>query len=830
MAFFIYLDKFAADIVSSKLMEKEKTKKFYQLDTTRICNLRCFFCYKAGEEEKDFKSISSFMNLDDIKKIINEETNACGVSLVNNGEFFLNPDWRVIAQHVFSTQSKHQNLGIITLNTNGTLLDEEKADILINEVLNYRTPFNIVFSLNASGSDSYKNITGKDLFDNTVKNIKSFIKKVSSQKELRYLLTVSVQCLVFPQNSNDIYKFVKYWDDFYKELKIDHEIIEDNFCSEKQFLIALRRVLMKGIDGNRLFLDKIEELSRDFDIKISNENIEFAADYNKRKACKYLFKYPAIKGNKVSICCRDTFMRHVYKEKDEKENDQERYFKISHILGEFENISLCRACENYEAMTQKEVEEYLLSYKDSSLSIGNNVLLTLNQRDLKGKRLLKMYKHRLKTGFSYDIYNETSLDQFVSRDEDLGSLTRIKEMDFCVGWTRYIFDVQGNLKAGCEAHIGIKDLDEYMKAIRQYDLSKLPERCVYCEKKFSHQPMRDRKYTYPHGRRTAFIVNNINILKHQKYLEFVSLKEYERAIDIIDELKSNQIVREFLENNYDSEKLCDIVSSTEDVFLISEYALFTKSKKNLKTSFEKLINLGTKRFPFPKLLIKVMEEDIGLFLENVDGLKPTLEFMQKSVAYKTVIESCLLNLFKKDKRNIQRLSAHIDHDIFLDTLKFFLLDSLDKKRLSLAEYFELVETYLKDNIDRSRFITPTAIGFLRAKRYHSLYKFIIKYSEVIMDDLLKDLTEIDFKDYTFRHIHFLIALSMNDKFKKDRLNHLVFSWYMKKELFNKARCFFEKIEEKRTFWDDDTLKKTKEFLENPKTSIRSRIFGILKGR
>ncbi|MBF0300527.1 MAG: radical SAM protein [Oligoflexia bacterium] len=74
----------------------------------------------------------------------------------------------------------------ISINSNGTLMSLEFADLLLDSPVNF-----ITFSLNATNRESYRSLMGKDFFDKVVSNIKAFIERRSLHK--RQDLKVSIQ-------------------------------------------------------------------------------------------------------------------------------------------------------------------------------------------------------------------------------------------------------------------------------------------------------------------------------------------------------------------------------------------------------------------------------------------------------------------------------------------------------------------------------------------------------------------------------------------------------------------------------------------------------------
>ena len=218
-------------------------------------------------------------------------------------------------------------------------------------------------------------------------------------------------------------------------------------------------------DNNRsiaLFDDIVSQISKFFDIKV-NSDVEIGKDYFRRSACKYLFEFPSFSKDDVTICCRDTFFDYSYKKIGDKNNLMEDYYKSSHILGRFENISLCKNCNGYQKM---DIEDITKLYSE---------------------KITELYRRRLETGVCFDLYEisgeNSDVIDFLSKnrltaltsyieDKDILNKGKFvfypkKELDMCVLWTRSLKCINGKIYSGCEhSNIEIHDFDDFLKDLK----------------------------------------------------------------------------------------------------------------------------------------------------------------------------------------------------------------------------------------------------------------------------------------------------------------------------------------------------------------------------
>ena len=177
--------------------KKKKTQLSYfpvrlWIEPTNHCNLQCVMCpnKELNEEEKGYMDFILF------KKIIDEaSTFAIDVNLQHRGESLLHPE--IIQMTIYA---REKNL-ITKLHTNGTLLDEEMSNRIIESGLDYLT-----FSFDGTDKDTYESIRVKGNFEETTSNIIRFLRIKQERKSKRPFTTLEL--INFP-TSNQKNTFLK---------------------------------------------------------------------------------------------------------------------------------------------------------------------------------------------------------------------------------------------------------------------------------------------------------------------------------------------------------------------------------------------------------------------------------------------------------------------------------------------------------------------------------------------------------------------------------------------------------------------------------------------
>lgn len=145
------------------------------IEPTSYCNLNCIMCLNKDMEKASF----GYMDFGLYKKIIDEISGKVyDLYLHHRGESLLHP-------RLFDMVSYAKNSGIYTrLHTNATLLDDEKADRILDSGLDF-----LSFSFDGYDKETYEGIRRGSRFEKTVTNIVNFLEK-KQKRGTRYPITL----------------------------------------------------------------------------------------------------------------------------------------------------------------------------------------------------------------------------------------------------------------------------------------------------------------------------------------------------------------------------------------------------------------------------------------------------------------------------------------------------------------------------------------------------------------------------------------------------------------------------------------------------------------
>jgi len=156
-----------------------------------LCNLKCKMCpHHTSGDASNFeflKKEKDMMKPDVFKIIMDKFPEATLTMFAGVGEPLLNPYFFKLAEMAV------ENKKIINLVTNGTLLDKEK----INKIIELKRFNQISISLNASNPQDYSNIcnVSSEIFDRVVNNIKELVYfKKQYKKKAKFEIIVSAVC------------------------------------------------------------------------------------------------------------------------------------------------------------------------------------------------------------------------------------------------------------------------------------------------------------------------------------------------------------------------------------------------------------------------------------------------------------------------------------------------------------------------------------------------------------------------------------------------------------------------------------------------------------
>ncbi len=138
------------------------------VEATNNCNLRCSFCPNSMPRKME----RGFMTLDTFKEVVNQAKSfAYDINLSHRGESLLHENLPAMIAYA----GKH---GIATrLNTNGTLLDEEKSRAIIECGLDF-----ISFSFDGLDPEAYESYRVNASYENTLTNIVNFLRMKEKMK------------------------------------------------------------------------------------------------------------------------------------------------------------------------------------------------------------------------------------------------------------------------------------------------------------------------------------------------------------------------------------------------------------------------------------------------------------------------------------------------------------------------------------------------------------------------------------------------------------------------------------------------------------------------
>ncbi|MHA1650041.1 MAG: radical SAM/SPASM domain-containing protein [Candidatus Helarchaeota archaeon] len=163
--------------------------KSIQLEITNLCNLRCIMCDRWKWDthlQGDLTKEDLFSLFDELASLNTQHI------LFSGGEPLLRPDFKELVQYL------NQKGIAITLITNGTLLTEDIATLLI------KSDATIIFSVDGSNDAIYSQIRGREgLLTKIIENIKNVGKIKKSEKKG----FISMHFVIQPFNLEDVFSF-----------------------------------------------------------------------------------------------------------------------------------------------------------------------------------------------------------------------------------------------------------------------------------------------------------------------------------------------------------------------------------------------------------------------------------------------------------------------------------------------------------------------------------------------------------------------------------------------------------------------------------------------
>ncbi|HEC93652.1 MAG TPA: radical SAM protein [Candidatus Atribacteria bacterium] len=244
-------------------------------EITSRCNLRCKMCWLWGENGigKDF--VKDELDIEGIKKIIDDLSSFKPIVYITGGEPFIRKDMMEIIDYI-----KDKGM-ICTLTTNGTLIDDKLAKSLSDKL--------DVISFSLDGTKEIHNeIRGKGVFEKCVRGIKAVLKERKSFPIIKINTTLS------DLNYDSISKMVLLADELgVDEIQFQHLwFLDEKYAdAHKKVIKKIFGITTKGIDGYILGTSKINiDILYNEILKIknleTNVNISFYPDINTREELK----------------------------------------------------------------------------------------------------------------------------------------------------------------------------------------------------------------------------------------------------------------------------------------------------------------------------------------------------------------------------------------------------------------------------------------------------------------------------------------------------------------------------------------------------------------
>jgi MoaA/NifB/PqqE/SkfB family radical SAM enzyme len=190
---------------------------YMQVELNQICNLRCPMCSITIPKARQKYITEERMNWDTYKKIIIEgEKYGCpSMNPQGTNEPLLDPKF----EDYIKFASQHGFIDI-SMNTNATLLSEERANKLLESGVT-----RLRFSLDAATKETYEKIRIGAKFEPVMKNIERFLE--IKQRGGYELPVVGVNLCRMKINEHEIDQFIEMWKDKVDLVAIQNFIAPD---------------------------------------------------------------------------------------------------------------------------------------------------------------------------------------------------------------------------------------------------------------------------------------------------------------------------------------------------------------------------------------------------------------------------------------------------------------------------------------------------------------------------------------------------------------------------------------------------------------------------
>jgi len=273
------------------------------IEPTNFCNLRCIMC--PNSSNRPIKK--GYMDMKLFKEIINKANPfAYDINLSHRGESLLHPH---LIEMIKYAKSKNLHL---RLNTNATLLTEEKSSQLIKSGLDF-----ISFSFDGFDKETYEKIRRGAKFNDTILNIVDFLKiKKSLKSSTPYAL---LEVLAFP------------------------EVLKQNVVQRENFLKHF-----KSLPLNKIEIKPLHNWGGNLPSLNGKEIIQKKMKYT--PCTNIWYSLTILWDGSVSPCPQDwynEFSLGNIKDRSLSEiwnSEKMVYLRKSIAKGEFQKIKICREC------------------------------------------------------------------------------------------------------------------------------------------------------------------------------------------------------------------------------------------------------------------------------------------------------------------------------------------------------------------------------------------------------------------------------------------------------------------------------------------------------
>jgi|GEM_PF-2600074 len=796
-------------------------QELLQLSVCDICNLDCIFCSQHetlyGVEKKGIRPKSRMMNVDDLSEFLDnfKGKKFKTLSLVSSGEFFVHPAWDDILEKVLYFVHTERPADILVINTNGTLLTTSRIDHIFLLLKKYPVKFKFVFSINASNPETYKRITGKDLYPDVLLSSGYFLKRTfeHNKKDDMEDVYFSAQFLVVKENKDDLKDFIDMWRQRFDDIKVRHEL--KLYCEpvEEKYSIVIRKAFLpKQKESDELFISTLGELGIEIpeNCDVNKEAIDLSGDDASlvsrfKPPCIALWKYPYISTDgKVTICCRDVSFKYSYgnieggKSIGEimQKSPELKNFREIHVQGRWEKMPLCYRCSGYETSNSDEATwKQLLERTDPDLwfdykarmktgdifdyyfaKAQNNISILKDHLDYTDRRVDKLE------------YADSKVDRSFFRDTTKNIRYSHKDINPsypCSYWFRVLKEKDGDLSTGCDrADIPVAISEGFKEELLNGNVGLLPFECRICKER-------------PHIKE----IDILNICPH-RFDEFSLFIGEKKVKDVKEVIEKNASILEFLKKNknrklneYLWEKVFDEKKVKELPFdFLCEYfkddtsglysLLMLYPNKDIKL-LEKTVNrLRTPESYFKLMRAFLYERDYEKFFSYLDRIDIRILEDFENYHFDKLLLICSTQLADdfRTGRLVYLMRKYKEYFDFPEKIFSNFYKAVIDQKLSLVFFIDFVQEFYPlrlEDIFSYLAVDITDVGFSERVCFLKKYK-----DSSYIDKHINSYTHTMFLNHLYYSLYVLMqerALDYSERANDDRFFKIIKALYLKKD-------------------------------------------------